>query len=57
MSEGTLQDRLDALVGKPIGDTGPSVAPDPVKARDWYIKAAAQGSQEATRRLERLATR
>jgi len=38
MSEGTLQDRLDALVGKPIGDTGPSRAPDPVNApmiRHW----------------------
>jgi acyl dehydratase len=38
MTEGTLQDRLDALVGKPIGDTGPSVAPDPVNQpmiRHW----------------------
>ena len=38
MSEGTLQDRLDALDGKPIGATGPSRAPDPVNApmiRHW----------------------
>ena len=33
------------------------VPPDPVKARAWYMKAAAQGSPEASRRLERLAGR
>mgnify|MGYP003346834856 CR=1 FL=1 len=34
----TSPDRLDALVGKPVGDTGPSIAPDPVNQpmiRHW----------------------
>ncbi len=31
------------------------VAPDPVKARAWYMKAAQQGSPEASRRLQRMA--
>ena len=38
MTEGALEDRLAALVGKPIGDTGPSRAPDPVNEpmiRHW----------------------
>jgi len=38
MAGGTLDDRLAALVGKPISDTGPSRAPDPVNApmiRHW----------------------
>jgi hypothetical protein len=30
-------------------------APDPVKARAWYMKAAQQGSPEASRRLQRMA--
>ena len=30
MTEGDLDDRLQALVGQPISDGGPSVAPDPV---------------------------
>jgi TPR repeat protein len=33
------------------------IAPDPAKARAWYMKAAGQGSHEASRRLERLAAR
>lgn len=33
------------------------VPPDPVKARAWYMRAAEQGSQEAARRLERMANR
>lgn len=33
------------------------VPPDPAKARAWYTKAAEQGSPEAARRLERLASR
>ena len=38
MTEGALDDQLAALVGKPIGDTGPSLAPDPVNEpmiRHW----------------------
>ena len=38
MAQDTLDDRLAALVGKPIGDTGPSEAPDPVNLpmiRHW----------------------
>src|SRR5262252_1896199 len=38
MTQGTLDDRLAELVGRPIGDTGPSRAPDPVNApmiRHW----------------------
>jgi acyl dehydratase len=38
MTEATLDDRLAALVGKPISDHGPSAAPDPVNApmiRHW----------------------
>jgi len=44
----------EALMGY-LGISG--VAPDPVKARDWYTKAAAQGSHDAARRLERLVSR
>jgi acyl dehydratase len=38
MTQDTLDDRLAALVGKPISDTGPSEAPDPVNLpmiRHW----------------------
>ena len=38
MTEGVLDDRLAALVGKPISDAGPSLAPDPVNEpmiRHW----------------------
>jgi hypothetical protein len=38
MTEPTFDDRLQALVGKPIGDGGPSIAPDPVNQpmiRHW----------------------
>ena len=38
MTEGALDDQLAALVGKPIGDAGPSLAPDPVNEpmiRHW----------------------
>ena len=38
MTQGTLDDRLAALVGQPIGGTGPSHGPDPVNApmiRHW----------------------
>jgi acyl dehydratase len=38
MTQDILDDRLAALVGKPIGDTGPSEAPDPVNLpmiRHW----------------------
>src|SRR5262245_61146843 len=38
MTEGALDDQLAALVGKPIGDTGPSLAPDAVNEpmiRHW----------------------
>lgn len=38
MPESALDDRLQALVGRPIGTTGPSVAPDPVNQpmiRHW----------------------
>ena len=38
MTRETLDDRLAALVGKPISDTGPNVAPDPVNQpmiRHW----------------------
>jgi acyl dehydratase len=38
MTEGALDDQLAALVGKPISDTGPSLAPDPVNEpmiRHW----------------------
>ena len=33
------------------------IAPDPAQARNWYEKAAELGSSEASRRLERLASR
>jgi acyl dehydratase len=38
MTEGALDDQLAALVGKPIADAGPSLAPDPVNEpmiRHW----------------------
>ena len=38
MSEPTLDDRLQALVGQPIGEGGPNLAPDPVNQpmiRHW----------------------
>jgi hypothetical protein len=38
VTEGTLDDRLGALVGRPIGDGGPNEAPDPVNLamiRHW----------------------
>ena len=38
MTGGTLDDRLAALVGRPVSDGGPSQAPDPVNApmiRHW----------------------
>ena len=38
MTEPTFDDRLQALVGQPIGDGGPSIAPDPVNQpmiRHW----------------------
>jgi len=38
MTQGTLDDRLAELVGRPISDRGPSRAPDPVNApmiRHW----------------------
>jgi uncharacterized protein len=38
MSEATLDDRLQALVGRPVSDGGPSTAPDPVNQpmiRHW----------------------
>jgi hypothetical protein len=50
-----LAGTYDAPVMAYLGVIG--VPPDPVKARAWYTKAAEQGSQEAARRLERLAAR
>lgn len=50
-----LGNSYDAALMGYLGISG--VAPDPVKARDWYTKAAAQGSQEASRRLERMVAR
>lgn len=38
MTEATVDDRLQALVGRPVSDGGPSVAPDPVNQpmiRHW----------------------
>lgn len=35
---GTLRERLDALIGQPVGSDGPSIAPDPVNQpmiRHW----------------------
>jgi hypothetical protein len=46
---------FDAAVLATLGVVG--TFPDPVKARAWYTKAAEQGSPEAARRLEQLASR
>jgi hypothetical protein len=46
---------FDAAVLATLGVVG--TFPDPVKARAWYAKAAEQGSPEAARRLEQLASR
>lgn len=46
---------FDAAVLATLGVVG--AFPDPVKARAWYAKAAEQGSPEAARRLEQLASR
>jgi len=51
----TLAGTYDAPVMGYLGVVG--VPPDAAKARAWYMKAAAQGSPEAARRLERLAGR
>lgn len=50
-----LAGSYDAPVMGYLGVVG--VPPDSAKARAWYIKAAEQGSPEASRRLERLAGR
>jgi hypothetical protein len=50
-----LAGSYDAPVMGYLGVVG--VPPDSAKARAWYIRAAEQGSPEATRRLERLAGR
>jgi hypothetical protein len=45
---------FDPLVIKQIGAVG--AEPDPVRAREWYQKAAELGSAEAPQRLEQLAS-
>ena len=49
-----LAGTFDSAVVATLGVLG--VSPDAVKARAWYIKAAEQGSTEAARRLEQLAS-
>lgn len=50
-----LAGTFDPAVMGYLGVVG--IPPDLVKARSWYTRAAEQGSQEASRRLERLAAR